>query len=140
MSIWVVAQCALCRPKRLGWVCVEFFSDLARIALAIADFVTAGMELFSDGNLRPSEREDRAKRCVLMAFGLIGLLIAYLPAYTDRNEIWTLDENVIRWLGVVLFSVGGALRIWPVFVLGRRFSKLVAIQPGYELVTLVFIV
>ena len=40
-----------------------------------------------------------------------------------------------RWLGVVLFSVGGALRIWPVFVLGRRFSGLVAIQPGHELVT-----
>jgi protein-S-isoprenylcysteine O-methyltransferase Ste14 len=27
------------------------------------------------------------------------------------------------------------LRIWPVFVLGRRFSGLVAIQPGHELVT-----
>ena len=30
---------------------------------------------------------------------------------------------------------GGALRIWPVFVLGRRFSGLVAIQPGHALVT-----
>jgi protein-S-isoprenylcysteine O-methyltransferase Ste14 len=27
------------------------------------------------------------------------------------------------------------LRIWPVFVLGRRFSGLVAIQAGHELVT-----
>ena len=27
------------------------------------------------------------------------------------------------------------LRIWPVFVLGRRFSGLVAIQPGHTLVT-----
>src|SRR5262249_27069532 len=27
------------------------------------------------------------------------------------------------------------LRLWPVFVLGRRFSGLVAIQPGHELVT-----
>jgi protein-S-isoprenylcysteine O-methyltransferase Ste14 len=32
-------------------------------------------------------------------------------------------------------SAGGALRIWPVFVLGRRFSGLVAIQPGHTLVT-----
>ena len=39
----------------------------------------------------------------------------------------------IRWLGVVLFTVGGALRLWPVFVLGRRFSGLVAIQPGHTL-------
>ena len=27
------------------------------------------------------------------------------------------------------------LRLWPVFVLGRRFSGLVAIQPGHTLVT-----
>jgi protein-S-isoprenylcysteine O-methyltransferase Ste14 len=40
-----------------------------------------------------------------------------------------------RWVGVVLFAVGGALQIWPVFVLGRRFSGLVAIQPGHKLVT-----
>jgi protein-S-isoprenylcysteine O-methyltransferase Ste14 len=72
---------------------------------------------------------------VIVAFGLIGLLDAYLPAYTDRKEFWTLDGEAIRWLGVVLFAAGGALRIWPVFVLGRRFSGLVAIQHGHTLVT-----
>jgi protein-S-isoprenylcysteine O-methyltransferase Ste14 len=60
---------------------------------------------------------------------------AYLPAYTDRKEFWTLDGEAIRWLGVVLFAAGGALRIWPVFVLGHWFSELVAIQPGHTLVT-----
>ena len=30
---------------------------------------------------------------------------------------------------------GGALRLWPVFVLGHRFSGLVAIQRGHTLVT-----
>jgi len=35
----------------------------------------------------------------------------------------------------VLLGGGGALRLWPVFVLGRRFSGLVAIQPGHTLVT-----
>ena len=29
---------------------------------------------------------------------------------------------------------GGALRLWPVFVLGHQFSGLVAIQPGHKLV------
>jgi protein-S-isoprenylcysteine O-methyltransferase Ste14 len=80
-------------------------------------------------------REDRANRWVIVAFGLIGLLDAYLPAYTDRKEFWTLDGDAIRWLGVVLFAAGGALRIWPVFVLGQRFSGLVAIQPRHKLVT-----
>jgi protein-S-isoprenylcysteine O-methyltransferase Ste14 len=80
-------------------------------------------------------RQDRANRWVIVAFGLTGLLDDYLPAYTDRKEFWTLDGDAIRWLGVVLFVAGGALRIWPVFVLGRRFSGLVAIQPGHTLVT-----
>ena len=60
---------------------------------------------------------------------------AYLPAYTDRKELWTIDGDTIRWLGVVLFTAGGALRIWSVFVLGQRFSGLVAIQSGHTLVT-----
>jgi protein-S-isoprenylcysteine O-methyltransferase Ste14 len=91
--------------------------------------------LFSRGNLSPGEREDRGNRWVLAAFGVIGLLLAYLPAYTDRTDVWTLDGDAIRWLGVALFAAGGALRLWPVFVLGRRFSGLVAIQPGHTLVT-----
>lgn len=66
---------------------------------------------------------------------MIGLLDAFLPAYTDRIGFWTIDGSSVRWLGVVLFVVGGALRIWPVFVLGRRFSGLVAIQPGHTLLT-----
>ncbi len=49
--------------------------------------------------------------------------------------MWTIDGDTIRWLGVVLCAAGGVLRIWPVFVLGRRFSGLVAIQPGHTLVT-----
>jgi protein-S-isoprenylcysteine O-methyltransferase Ste14 len=59
----------------------------------------------------------------------------YLPAYTDRTEFWTIDGDTIRWLGIGLFAVGGALPLWPVFVLGQRFSGLVAIQPGHTLVT-----
>ena len=120
----------------LGWGgLTAFFSHPALIALAIALFVLSGAALFSRGNLSPGEREDRANRWVIPAFALIGLLAGYLPAYTDRKGFWTLDGETIRWLGVVLFAAGGALRLWPVFVLGRRFSGLVAIQPGHRLVT-----
>ena len=112
-----------------------FFSHPARTALAGATVVMAGAALFSGGNLSPGQREDRSNRWVLVAFALIGLLAAYLPAYTDRVGFWTLDGDAVRWLGVALFAAGGALRLWPVFVLGRRFSGLVAIQPGHTLVT-----
>jgi protein-S-isoprenylcysteine O-methyltransferase Ste14 len=120
----------------LGWGgFTAFFSHPALIALTIVVFMLSGLALFSGGNLSPGEREDRANRWVLVAFFLIGLLAAYLPAYTDRKGFWTLNGDAIRWLGVVLFAAVGALRIWPVFVLGHRFSGLVAIQPGHTLVT-----
>jgi protein-S-isoprenylcysteine O-methyltransferase Ste14 len=79
--------------------------------------------------------KDRGNRWVLAVFGVIGLLDAFVPAWTDRKEFWTLDGDTTRWLGIALFAAGGALRLWPVFVLGRRFSGLVAIQPGHTLVT-----
>ena len=112
-----------------------FFSHPALIALAVVLFALSGVAVFSRGNLSPGKREDRSNRWVILTFGLIALLAAYLPAYTDRKGFWTLDGDAIRWLGVALFAAGGALRLWPVFVLGRRFSGLVAIQPGHTLVT-----
>jgi protein-S-isoprenylcysteine O-methyltransferase Ste14 len=120
----------------LGWGgTAAFFAHPALVALAIVLFALAGAALFADGNLSPGRREDRANRWVIVVFGLIGLLAAYLPALADRKEFWILDGDAVRWIGVVLFAAGGALRIWPVFVLGPRFSGLVAIQPGHTLVT-----
>src|SRR5919109_3827620 len=66
-----------------GWT--AFFSHPARVALAVALAVMAGASLFAGGNLSPGLREDRRNRWVLVAFGLIGLLDAYLPAYADRK-------------------------------------------------------
>ena len=120
----------------LGWGGVAaFFAHPALLALGVSCAVMAGAACFAGGNISSGEREDRGNRWVLAAFGIIGLLLAYLPAYTDRKEFWTTDGDAIRWLGVVLFTAGGALRIWPVYVLGNRFSGLVAIQPGHTLVT-----
>jgi len=136
LLVTIIGSLAYIGLAVLGWGGLgPFFSHPARVALVVAGFAMAGVALFSCGNLSPGEREDRGNRWVLAAFGVIGLLLAYVPSYTDRNEIWTLDGDVVRWLGVALFVAGGALRIWPVFVLGRRFSGLVAIQPGHELVT-----
>jgi protein-S-isoprenylcysteine O-methyltransferase Ste14 len=120
----------------LGWGGLgAFFSNPPRIALVIATAVMVVAALFSSGNLSTGEREDRSNRWIIGALGLIGLLSAWLPAYTDRKEFWVLDGDAVRWLGVALYAGGGALRLWPVFVLGRRFSGLVAIQSGHALVT-----
>jgi protein-S-isoprenylcysteine O-methyltransferase Ste14 len=120
----------------LGWGgFAAFFSHPALSVVAIATLVLSVVTIFSRVNLSAGEREDRDNRWVIAALVIIGLLEAYLPAYTDRKGFWTLDGDNLRWLGVLLFIVGGVLRIWPVFVLGHRFSGLVAIQPGHTLVT-----
>jgi protein-S-isoprenylcysteine O-methyltransferase Ste14 len=112
-----------------------FFSHGALVVVALATLVMAIASLFTEVNLSSGEREDRANRWVIPAFGVLGLLSGFLPAYTDRIDFWTFGGEGIRWLGALLFIVGGALRLWPVFVLGKRFSALVAIQPGHQLVT-----
>jgi protein-S-isoprenylcysteine O-methyltransferase Ste14 len=114
-----------------------FFSHAVLIALTIVLLALTGAALFTAGNLSSGEREDRRNRWVLIAFAVLGLLGAFLPAYTDRRNFLTIDGDLMRWIGIVLFALGGTLRIWPVFVLGRRFSGLVAIQPEHELVPLV---
>ena len=77
---------------------------------------------------------------MLPVFAVISLLDTWLPAWADRNEIWIIDGDTVRWVGVLLFAAGGALRLWPVHVLGHRFSGLVAIQADHALVTDGFIV
>ena len=112
-----------------------FLAHRALIALAIVTLVMLVAAMFTSANLSSGEREDRSNRWVLAAFGVLGLLSGWLPAFTDRKDFLTIDGETVRWIGVVLYAAGGALRLWPVFVLGRRFSGLVAIQPGHRLVT-----
>ena len=120
----------------LGWGgFAAFFAHPARTGLAITTVVLSVAALFSGGSLSPGEREDRGNRWVLVPLALLGVLGAYLPAYMDRQELWVIDGDAVRWLGLALSVIGGTLRLWPVFVLGRRFSGLVAIQPGHTLVT-----
>ncbi|MDR3496551.1 MAG: isoprenylcysteine carboxylmethyltransferase family protein [Ancalomicrobiaceae bacterium] len=114
---------------------LAFFADPARLAATVVFVALMLAATFTEGNLSTGRREDRGNRWVIPALGVIGLLGCILPAWSDRADVWTFGGEGVRWLGVVLFALGGALRLWPVFVLGRRFSGLVAIQEGHELVT-----
>lgn len=112
-----------------------FFSHPPLTVIVVATLAMAVVAMFTEGNLSTGERENRDNRWVLAAFAVSGFLLAFLPALTDRLDVWTFGGDTVRWLGVALYIAGGALRIWPVFVLGKRFSGLVAIQPGHTPVT-----
>lgn len=112
-----------------------FLSHAALIALVAVFFILSIAAVFAGGNISPGLREDRGNRWVVVAVVVIGLVSAYLPAWSDRVGIWTIDGDLTRWIGVAIVAIGGTLRIAPVFILGNRFSGLVAIQPGHTLVT-----
>lgn len=113
----------------------RYASHPALIALAVITALVSFSSLFSKANVSSGVREDRANRWVLIPLVAIGLALAYLPALTDRLDVLTFGGEPLRWIGVALYAVGGALRIAPVFVLGQRFSGLVALQARHTLVT-----
>jgi protein-S-isoprenylcysteine O-methyltransferase Ste14 len=113
----------------------RFFSQPPLIALTVAFWALVIAAMLAGGGISRGEREDRANRWVLIPFSLLGLALAVVPPYTDRIGFLTFGGDAIRWAGLALFVIGGALRIWPVFILGNRFSGLVAIQRGHQLVT-----
>ena len=113
----------------------RFFSYPPLIAVTLVTIALGFAALFSEGHIGSGVKEDRSNRWVIAALGLLGVIDAYLPAYTDRVDFLTFGGETVRWVGFFLYSGGGVLRLAPVFVLGRRFSGLVAIQPEHRLVT-----
>jgi protein-S-isoprenylcysteine O-methyltransferase Ste14 len=120
----------------LGWGgAAALFAHPALVGMAVLNLALAALAGFSEGGLRAGAQEDRSNRWVLSAFTLLTVLDCYLAARTDRMDVLTFGGEGVRWAGVAVTLAGGVLRLWPVFVLGQRFSGLVAIQPGHTLVT-----
>ncbi len=113
----------------------RFFALPSLVALTAVTIALGVAALFSEGHVGAGVREDRSNRWVLWAFTILGVALAYLPALADRYDVLTFGGEAVRWLGVVIYAVGGVVRVAPVFVLGRRFSGLVAIQEDHTLVT-----
>ena len=114
----------------------RFFQQPARLGMVVATVLLALLALFSrSSGLSSGEREDRGNRWVVPTLLVLSLLLAWLPPYMDGRDLWTLHPPIIPYLGLILYVLGGVLRIMPVFALGRRFSGLVAIQHGHRLKT-----
>src|SRR5262249_24811753 len=55
--------------------------------------------------------------------------------YLDGRDVWVADETVTPFVGLVVLTLGGTLRVAAVFALGHRFTGLVAIQEDHRLKT-----
>jgi protein-S-isoprenylcysteine O-methyltransferase Ste14 len=116
-----------------GWA--GLVAHPARAGAVAASVGFAVLAAFSGMSLSTGKREDPRAHWLFLPALVGSLVFAWLPPWTDRRELWAIDGDAVRWTGLVLFVVGCALRVWPMFVLGARFSAFVAIQEGHALVT-----
>jgi protein-S-isoprenylcysteine O-methyltransferase Ste14 len=112
-----------------------YFGHPARAAFVVTTVVLTAVGSFTGVNLSRGKREDTRDRRIFAPLIVGSLLFAWLVPYMDRRDLWVIDGDAARYFGLSLYIVGGVLRVWPMFVLGRRFSGLVAIQENHELVT-----
>ena len=133
-TISVIVQLALTILAWGDWD--RFFSNPARTCLVIGSFLLLIVAWFSGSSgISGGEKHSSASKTILYAFGVVILLLVLVPPYCDRRNIWVIDGDAARYFGLFLFFAGSTLRLAAVFVLGRRFSGLVAIQPGHQLKT-----
>jgi protein-S-isoprenylcysteine O-methyltransferase Ste14 len=113
-----------------------FFQSPARVGALAVSLALSALVVFIDfGRMSPGKREDRSNRWIFGPVVLLTLGLAVLPAYLDGRNVWVADGAVTPYIGLALLTVGGALRLAAVMVLGRRFSGLVAIQEQHRLKT-----
>jgi protein-S-isoprenylcysteine O-methyltransferase Ste14 len=130
MALGTVALAAI------GWGSLRgLLAHPARAAGVVAMFIESVAIGLSDLNFSTGTRSGPHGGWSLGLAMVIGPLVAVIAPYMDRHELWVVDGDAVRWLGVALLVAGGALRVWPMFVLGRRFSAFVAIQEHHALVT-----
>jgi protein-S-isoprenylcysteine O-methyltransferase Ste14 len=115
------------RPSDL-WISPARAGAFAIIAVA------AIVSMFSGINLGGCVRADVRNRWMLAPLVVLSLGIAALPPYSDRRDLWTIDGDVTRWIGVGLMAIGAVLRVGPMFVLGSRFTWPLASQERHELI------
>jgi protein-S-isoprenylcysteine O-methyltransferase Ste14 len=133
-TVSVIVQLGLTILAWGDWA--SFFSHPARTWMVIGSFLLLIVAWFSGSSgISGGEAHSSASKTILYGFGVALLLLTLLPPYGDRRDIWVIDGDAVRYFGLFLFFAGSILRLAAVFVLGRRFSGLVAIQPGHQLKT-----
>lgn len=112
-----------------------FFSHPARLGFVVGVFAFTLAASVSGMSFGSGQREDRRDRRIFLPAIVGTVLLTWLLPFSDGRDILVLDGDAVRYTGLVLFLIGGVLRVWPMFILGKRFSPFVAIQPGHHLVT-----
>lgn len=107
----------------------------ARLGMFLVMVLVTLAAMFADISLEGFRRTKSPGLWMLGPITVYTIVIAYLPAYTDRAGLWVLDGDAVRYAGLALFTVGCVLRVGPMFALGKRFTWPLATHEEHRLVT-----
>jgi protein-S-isoprenylcysteine O-methyltransferase Ste14 len=113
----------------------DFFAHPARAGVFLVAAAGAFAFCFSGMDFTSVKWEDRRMRIVLLGSLPILAVLIFLPVYADRREMMVFDGDVVRYLGLVIYAAGCVFRIWPMFVLKKRFRAPWTTQQQHYLVT-----
>jgi len=82
------------------------------------------------GKLIFSQRIIRIAATIMLIFALV-----FLPFADRRNVAVMMVSAIVRWVGLILFTIGILLVLWSGISLGRFYSADVTIQEGHQLIT-----
>jgi protein-S-isoprenylcysteine O-methyltransferase Ste14 len=107
----------------------------ARAGACLAFVLTTLATLFADVGFTCLRRDDLRGGWLIGPITVLSMVMAGLPAYTDRSNIATLDGDAVRYLGLALLVIGCVLRVGPMYALQRRFTWPLAHHEDHRLVT-----
>jgi hypothetical protein len=87
-----------------GWS--TLMAHPARAGAVVVTILASVAAMFTSGNISSGRREDTKNRWVFLPILVLGLVLGWLPAYTDRRDIGTVDGDVVRYLGVAIYING----------------------------------
>lgn len=113
-----------------------FFSHPARVGIILIALAGAIAYGFSgSSSLGTGRREDPSSRWLFVPLIIIAIAFCWLPPRLDRLDLWTIDGDTVRYLGLIVTAIGGFIRVATIFELGPRFTIFVAVQPDHRLKT-----
>jgi protein-S-isoprenylcysteine O-methyltransferase Ste14 len=114
----------------------SFFAHPARTSLIVFSVALAVIVGFSGSSgLSTGKSYSPESKRIIFPIIVLSLVMIVVPPYCDRRDLFTIDGDMMRYLGLVVCIVGSVIRIAAVFALGHRFSGVVAIQPDHKLKT-----
>jgi protein-S-isoprenylcysteine O-methyltransferase Ste14 len=114
----------------------SFFAHPARTSIVVFSIVLVGIVGFSGASgLSTGKSHSPDSKRILFPIIALSFAMIIVPPYCDRRDHFTMDGDMMRYLGLVVCIVGSVIRLAAVFALGHRFSGVVAIQPDHKLKT-----